>query len=248
MKRFYKSVFMIGAFTFCLFFLVSSSQAGGAIQYPTYDISQGTYSPSPYGYYSGYGLYGPSFGGYFDYRPSWGGYSSYSGYSTWSSGGYPTYYGYPTYNPGYHGNPYNPSDPLYGTVSRSSLSIPSGIMNMLASSNWNTAQKGYELSLPYFQSAVISGWTPYSQYSQWHPSSPSYASSTGGYKTLTGRVVGSNSIEVKESVIKCWTNAPQAAVSNQPLNLSGYMGSVVEVSGFQTANDLYSAELERVVY
>jgi len=63
---------------------------------------------------------------------------------------------------GYRGNPYNPNDPLYGTVPRPPISIPSEIMNMMtysrrSPSEPDIAQMGYELSLPYFQSAIMVG-------------------------------------------------------------------------------------------
>ena len=69
---------------------------------------------------------------------------------------------------------------------------------MMASSNWNTVQMGIELSRPYYQSAIMSGQTPwqstyspqpfyggYTGYSGWTPWSSPYGSQTynryGGY-------------------------------------------------------------------
>ncbi len=81
----------------------------------------------------------------------------------------------PTSYSGYYGNPYNPNNPLYGTVPRPNLSLPSEIMNMLLSSNYETSQRGYELSLPYFQADMMSGWTPWSS-----PYGPQTYNSYGG--------------------------------------------------------------------
>ncbi len=80
---------------------------------------------------------------------------------------YGAYTSLPTGYNGYRGNPYNPNDPLYGTVPRPPISIPSGIMNMMAHSAYDASDAyipflGYELSLPYFQADMMSGWTPWS--------------------------------------------------------------------------------------
>ena len=120
--------------------------------------------------YPGYGMYGYPYNGYPNYSPNYGGYPNY----------YPDRYAIPVspqnpygdytllptgYNL-YHGNPYNPNDPLYGTVAPPPISIPSGIINMMATSQYSPndpdiAQIGYQLSLPYFQASVRSGWTPW---------------------------------------------------------------------------------------
>ena len=98
------------------------------------------------------------------------------GISSYSTGS-PYYPLYPPYNYGlYHGNPYNPNDPLYGTVAPPPISIPSGIMNMLLTSRYSPNEPdmsylGYQLSLPYFQAALTSGWTPFG-YQRYYPSYP----------------------------------------------------------------------------
>jgi len=108
---------------------------------------------------------------------------------------YGAYTSLPTVYSGYHGNPYNPSDPLYGTVPRPNLSLPSEIMNMLLSSNYETGQRGYELSLPYFQADMMSGWTPwsspygsqaYNRYGGYPPVSPSWPPAGMAYNPLSG--------------------------------------------------------------
>jgi hypothetical protein len=110
------------------------------------------------------------------YRPSgWNQQYNYSGYLNYNpdryaipvnpQNPYGNYILLPTGDNLYHGNPYNPNDPLYGTVAPPPISLPSGIMNMMLSSRYSPndpdmSQIGYQLSLPYFQAAARSGWTP----------------------------------------------------------------------------------------
>jgi len=244
-KRFLKC-FLAGMFIVTLICLVNFS--GALAQKSFY-----TYNPG-YGYWAG----GP-----------YGGYGSPSGY-----GGYPGY--------GFPGSSYG---------GYSGYNLPRSILELSASSDLYTAQKGYELSLPYFQSAVRSGWTPWRS-SSYYPgytapggytpfTSMPYYSSPGGLfssyyprfiptlswpsgsasypatsyssskwntiVTVTGRVVGSYSISSNGREIKCYVHLPQEAVF-QPLDLSEYMGEVVELSGYLINQDLYGASFERVVY
>lgn len=123
--------------------------------------SQTYFNPSII-YGSGYGIYGPT-----SWRNPGADFLASYGISSYPTGTpyYP--YSYQPYNDGlYHGNPYNPSDPLYGTVPPPPISIPSEIMNMLSSSRYSPNEPdmsyiGYQLSLPYFQAAAMSGWPPY---------------------------------------------------------------------------------------
>lgn len=136
---------LIFSITLFLFFVVNPNNA------------QTYFNPSV-GYGGGYGLYGPT-----SWRTPVADFLAGYGISSYSTG--TPYYPFSwnqTYNYSFsHGNPYNPNDPLYGTVPLPPISIPSEIMNMLASSNWNTAQMGINLARPYFQAAVMSGWTPW---------------------------------------------------------------------------------------
>ena len=51
--------------------------------------------------------------------------------------------------------------------------VPREIFELSASSNWDTAQLGSALIKPYFQTSVMSGWTPWSSpYSGYPPISP----------------------------------------------------------------------------
>jgi hypothetical protein len=59
--------------------------------------------------------------------------------------------------------------------------------------------------------------------------------------TITGEVVGTNSIRYQESVVSCWVNSMQAAVTPQPLDLSDFQGKVVDISGV-LHGDLWEAE------
>ena len=244
-KRFLKCL-LPGIFIVTLICLVNVS---GTVAQKSYY----TYNPG-YGYLAGgpYGGYGTPYG-----------YGGYSGY------GYPgsSYSGYSGYN------------------------LPRSILELSASSDLYTAQRGYALSLPYFQSAVGSGWTPwrspsyytgytapagyapftsmpyysspgslFSSYypgfsltSSWPSGSPSYPATSYSSSrwntivTVTGRVVGSYSINFNGREIKCYVHLPQQAVF-QPLDLSEYMGEVVELSGYLMNQDLYGASFERVVY
>ena len=62
---------------------------------------------------------------------------------------------------------------------------------------------------------------------------------------IQGEVTGTNEILYQGSRIRCWTNAMQAAIAPQPLDLSEYLGLVVEVSGI-LHGDLWLAWLEGV--
>jgi len=69
-------------------------------------------------------------------------------------------------------------------------------------------------------------------------------------KTVIGRVVGSNSIDVNGRIIRCYENSAMQAVAPIPLDLSSYMGMSVEVTGdfFGSGNKLlYSASFDGVV-
>lgn len=68
-----------------------------------------------------------------------------------------------------------------------------------------------------------------------------------GYSTVEGTVVGFNSVQSAGRIIDCWTNAMQAAVAPQPLDLSQHMGKVVEVSG-SLHGALWEARFGRVVH
>jgi len=74
-------------------------------------------------------------------------------------------------------------------------------------------------------------------------------SSTPEYnKTFRGRVVGSNSIDVNGSIIRCHElGSPAVAEADRPLDLSSYMGMIVEVTGDFFGNDLYSANFDEVI-
>jgi len=77
---------------------------------------------------------------------------------------------------------------------------------------------------------------------------PSYASTVEYGQTVIGRVVGSNSLDVNGTIIRCYEhNSPMEAVAAQPLDLSSYMGVKVEVSGDFFGDCLYSANFDGVV-
>jgi hypothetical protein len=63
---------------------------------------------------------------------------------------------------------------------------------------------------------------------------------------IEGVVVGPNAIQYLGRVVHCWSNAVQAAVSPQPLDLESYKGKVVVVSG-RLYDDLWEAHFERVI-
>ena len=63
--------------------------------------------------------------------------------------------------------------------------------------------------------------------------------------TIEGTVVGSNSIRYMERVINCFINSMQEAVAPQPLDLTSYMGKVIEISG-DLQGELWSASFEGV--
>lgn len=64
---------------------------------------------------------------------------------------------------------------------------------------------------------------------------------------IIGKVIGPNSLRAGERTIRCWTNAMSTAVTPQPLDLAGYMGQVVEVSG-RLNDDLWEARFVRVIF
>ncbi len=64
--------------------------------------------------------------------------------------------------------------------------------------------------------------------------------------TIQGEVIGLNTIRYDEKSVVCWTIAMQEARAPEPLDLSEYVGSVVEVSGV-LHGDLWGARFERVV-
>ncbi len=63
--------------------------------------------------------------------------------------------------------------------------------------------------------------------------------------TIQGEVIGFNEILHGKKAIHCWTNAIQAAMVPQPLDLSAYLGLEVSVSG-TLQEDLWLAWLEGV--
>jgi hypothetical protein len=237
--------FLAGMVVVTLICLVNVSVT--VAQWPTY-----TYNPG-YGYLAG---------------------SSYAGYgSPYAYGGYSGY--------GFPGSSYS---------GYSGYDLPRWIIDLGASSDLYTARIGYELSIPYFQSAVRSGWTPWrsssyypgytapggytpftsmpyysspgrpfsSYYPQFIPTSSPYSRSSpypatydsssklNTIVTVTGRVVGSYSINSNGREIKCYVHLPYQAVF-QPLDLSEYMGEVVELSGYLSNQKLYGASFERVI-
>ena len=66
------------------------------------------------------------------------------------------------------------------------------------------------------------------------------------FETIQGTVTGPNSIQSGMNTIRCWTNAMQAGVAPQPLDLSTHQGKVVLVKG-RLQGDLWEAQLEKVV-
>ena len=67
-----------------------------------------------------------------------------------------------------------------------------------------------------------------------------------GLVTIKGPVNGENSLIYGERTVKCWTNAMQAAIAPQPLDLAKYKGSVVSVSG-RLHGDLWEASFNETV-
>lgn len=210
--------------------------------------------------------------------------------------GYPEY-GYPksSYSAYPYAYPYIGDGNYSRYVSLGGSLVPREIFELSASSNWDTAQLGQALIKPYFQTSVMSDWTPWGSlpyYNRYpsssgyqffpsttyysYPNSPfsfsvpsfsstSYWPSWPGYYpttsysnsktnnsgintvTITGTVVGDHSISSNGRVINCYVHQMQQAVYN-PLDLSPYIGKVVEVNGDLRNDDLYSAIFERVVY
>ena len=64
---------------------------------------------------------------------------------------------------------------------------------------------------------------------------------------IIGEVIGPNSLRAGERILQCWTNAMSAAVKQHPLNLAGYRGQVVEVSG-RLNDDLWEARFVGVIF
>ncbi len=64
---------------------------------------------------------------------------------------------------------------------------------------------------------------------------------------IIGKVIGSNSLRASGRIFQCWTNAMSAAVAPQPLDLAGYVGQVVEVSG-RLNDDLWEARFVGVIH
>jgi hypothetical protein len=66
---------------------------------------------------------------------------------------------------------------------------------------------------------------------------------------IIGKVIGPNSLRARERIFQCWTNAMPAAETPQPLDLAGYMGQVVEVSGrLHGDGDLWEARFVGVIH
>jgi hypothetical protein len=64
---------------------------------------------------------------------------------------------------------------------------------------------------------------------------------------IVGKVIGPNSLRASGRIFQCWTNAMSAAVTPQPLDLAGYMGQVVEVSG-RLNDDLWEARFVGMIH
>lgn len=107
---------------------------------------------------------------------------------------------------------------------------------------WNQPY-GYAYS-PFYQGDYFSASPAYP--STYHTTTSSYGGSN--YTTVTGRVVGPNTIQAnKGQEIRCWVNSMVAGVGATPLDLSEYMGLEVELSGDLQSNTLYSAQFEKTV-
>jgi hypothetical protein len=66
---------------------------------------------------------------------------------------------------------------------------------------------------------------------------------------IIGKVIGPNSLRAREGIFQCWTNAMSAAETPHPLDLTGYMGQVVEVSGRLNGDgDLWEARFVEVIH
>jgi len=66
-----------------------------------------------------------------------------------------------------------------------------------------------------------------------------------GYQEITGKVMGSNSIERSGSIITCYCHGMTEA-SYLPLNLYEYMGCTITVSGELYGHELYKADIVSV--
>jgi len=67
-------------------------------------------------------------------------------------------------------------------------------------------------------------------------------------ETVIGIVVGSNSIDVNGRMIRCHElGSPAVAEADRLLDLSSYMGMIVEVTGDFYGNELYSASFDELV-
>lgn len=63
---------------------------------------------------------------------------------------------------------------------------------------------------------------------------------------IIGEVIGPNSVRASGRIFQCWINAKSAATP-QPLDLAGYRGKVVEVSG-RLNEELWEARFVGVVH
>ena len=67
-----------------------------------------------------------------------------------------------------------------------------------------------------------------------------------GIITIQGKVIGPNSILYQGRTVSCWTISMQTPVAPRPLDLSEYMGMIVEVNG-NLHDDLWDASFVRVI-
>jgi hypothetical protein len=213
--------YLIIALTILVFMgLVSSSETFA--QFSTFSGSGGYGYPGSF--YGGYPGYGYPYGGYSGYSMPYG----YAGYSR---------YGYPgsSYGPMSDWTPWRSSSYYPG------YSTPGGYTPFTSMPYYSSLSSPFSSYYPKFipTSYWSSGSAPYP--------TTSYSSSKGNtIVTITGKVVGSYSINSNGREIKCYVHLPQQAVF-QPLDLSKYLGKVVEVSGYLISQDLYGASIERVI-
>jgi hypothetical protein len=64
---------------------------------------------------------------------------------------------------------------------------------------------------------------------------------------IIGKVIGPNSLRASGRVFQCWTSAKSPAVKPHPLDLSGFMGQDVEVSGCLN-DDIWEARFVGVIH
>jgi len=194
--------------------------------------------------------YGSGYGSYL-------GYAGAPGYGSWSS----LYAG----SPGYTFSDYYPFKGGYSSTipfmqpwSQTLRAGQSYQYGWMPSSGWGARYPQYSFSSSYFSGYPFSqGLSPYlSSSSPWPYMSGGtkiqYSSPTVIQGTrVTGRVIGPNTIDSNGKIITCFTHSmPQAAYGE--LDLSPYLGMVVEVSGeLQMSNNsqgsLYGARFERVI-